>query len=125
MADRLILLRPNQRRVCRGISFNSAKSRYELDMQEGETLKVRVDATGILDTGESVSSITATADGLTIGSALASNVATLTLSALNGYGQGDVKLTLTLSTGEILVHRIRARSVLSARYDDYYTGVPT
>jgi hypothetical protein len=125
MVDRTILLRPNQRRVCRGISFNAAKSRYELDMQEGETLKVRIDATGILDGSESVSSITATADGLSISSALASNIATLTLSALNGYGQGDVKLTLTLSTGEILVHRLRARSVLSARYDDYYTGVPT
>ena len=125
MTDRTILLRPNQRRVCRGLSFNAAKSRYELDMQEGETLKVRFDATGILNEGESVSSITATADGLSISSALASNIATLTLSALNGYGQGDVKLTLTLSTGEILVHRLRARSVLSARYDDYYTGVPT
>ena len=125
MTDRVILLRPNQRRVCRGLSFNAAKSRYELDMQEGETLKVRVDATGILDSGQSVSSITATADGLSISSALASNVATLTLSALNGYGQGDVKLTMTLSTGEVLIHRIRARSVPSARYDDYYTGVPT
>jgi hypothetical protein len=125
MTDRLILLRPNQRRICRGISYDSAKSRYDLDMQEGETLKVRVDASGILGTGESVSSIAVTADGLSISSALASNIATLTLSALNGYGQGDVKLTLTLSTSEVLIHRIRARSVLSARYDDYYTGVPT
>lgn len=125
MTDRSILLRENQRRVTRGLSWNAERSRYELDMEEGETLKVTVDATGILETAETVSAATATTDGITCALVLATPVITLTLSALNSYGSGDVTLLITRSGGQIHKLRIRARSVNQNRYYDYYSAVPT
>lgn len=125
MSDRQILLRENQRRITRGISWNSARSRYELDMEEGETLKVQISLAGILGNSETVSSATVENEGISVSASLASPVITLTLSALTGYGTGNTTVTITRSGGEVHKLRIRARAVRNYRYYDYYTGVPT
>lgn len=124
MADRLIYLRENQRRVTRGISWDSQNARYELDMEEGETLKVTVNLSGILATDETVTAATVESEGVTAAVSLASPAVTLTLSALTGYGTGNVTLTLTRSGGEIHKLRIKARAIRNYRYFDYYSGVP-
>lgn len=124
MTDRAILLRDNQRRVTRGISWNSQRSRYELDMEEGETLKVTIDLIGILANAETVSSATVESEGVSCSASLSTPVITLTFSALTGYGTGNTTVTITRSGGQIHKLRIRARAVRNYRYYDYYSGVP-
>lgn len=125
MSDRLIYLRENQRRVLRGLSYDSANVRYEMDMEEGETLKVQVNCTGILASGETITAATVENEGVTCTVSLSSPTATLTLSALTGYGTGNTTLTLTKSGGEVLKLRLRARARRNYRYFDYYSAVPT
>jgi hypothetical protein len=124
VADRLIYLRENQRRVTRGISFNAQRDRYELDMEEGETKTVTIDCSGILATSETVSTATVENEGITCTASVSSPQVTLTLSALTNYGTGNTTVTITLSGGTIFKLRLRARSVRNYRYYDYYTGLP-
>lgn len=124
MTDRAILLRDNQRRITRGISWNSQRARYELDMEEGETLKVTIDLTGILASAETVSTATVENEGVSCSASLSTPVITLTFSALTGYGTGNTTVTITRSGGQIHKLRIRARAVRNYRYYDYYSGVP-
>tara|TARA_X000001316_G_C922037_1_gene36785 strand:- start:651 stop:1022 length:372 start_codon:yes stop_codon:yes gene_type:complete len=123
MSDRLIQLRDNQRRVTRGISWNSQRSRYELDIEEGETLKLTVSLAGILASGESISSATIESQGISTSISTSSPEITVTFSGLSGTGIST--LTITRSGGQIHKLRIRTRSANSTSYYDYYTGVPS
>jgi hypothetical protein len=122
MTDRLIRLRDNQRRITRGISWNSQRSRYELDLEEGETLALTVSLEGILASGETVSSATIESQGVSTSISTSSPEITITFSGLSGTG--TTTLTITRSGGQIHKLRIRTRSANSTSYYDYYTGIP-
>lgn len=78
-----------------------------LYMEVGETRKVTLNLSSLLETGETVSSATVVADGVTAAIATSSPNITLTLSGASAWGEATV--TITLSNGEIIVDTIRVR----------------
>ena len=121
LSDRLIHLRDNQRRIPRGVSWNSQRSRYELDLEEGETLDLTVSLAGILESGETITAAIES-QGVSASISTSSPVVTVTFSGLSGTG--TTTLTITRSGGQIHKLRIRTRSANSTSYYDYYTGIP-
>lgn len=88
-------------------------------MEEGETLRVSLDFANLLESGETISSASVTAKGITASISTASPVITVTLSSASAWGTATV--TVTLSNGEVHVETIRAR--LAARaYDPAEVG---
>lgn len=76
-------------------------------MEEGETRKLKLDFTDLLETGETISSATASAVGVTTSISTSSPSVTLTFSAPGTWG--EVTVTITLSSGELIVETIRVR----------------
>lgn len=76
-------------------------------MEEGETRKLALDLTDLLEAGESISAAVVTATGVTAAISLESPIITLTLSAAATWG--EVTVTITLSSGEVIVETIRVR----------------
>lgn len=76
-------------------------------MEEGETRKVTLDFTSLLETGESVSTATVTASGVTASVSLSSPNVVLTLSSPTAWGYATI--TVTLSNSEVIVETVRAR----------------
>jgi len=70
--------------------------------------------TAALESGETISSATVSADGVTAAIATSSPTVTVTLSAPTSWGEAVV--TMTLSSGEKIIERIRAR--ITHRYAD-------
>lgn len=81
-------------------------------MEEGETRKLALDFTDLLESGQSISTATVSAEGVTASISLSSPVATLTLSAPSGWGTAIV--TITLSNGEVIVETIYVRQTSRA-----------
>ena len=104
MTERLIQIRENGRTIVRGITHSRASNRYELDINEGETLDVEVDFTPILGSGETLSDATVTNSGVTVAPTLATPKVTLRFSGMTDTYSASSKLTVTRSGGQ--VHRL-------------------
>jgi len=74
---------------------------------EDSTRKDTVDWTGLLDSGETVSSVAVDADGITVTHALASSVSTLTVTKTDG----TVQLQATTSNSRVLVQTVAYRGI--------------
>ena len=121
MADRLIRLRENQRYVVRGLSHDAVRRCFYLDMRKDEALNVIIDATGILDTSETITAEVTKSDGVTASVSESSGVITLQLSALTA--QGDVDIKITRSGGQI--HKLTLKALTENSTDwmsDYNTA---
>ena len=69
-------------------------------MEEGETVKVSLDWSAMLDSGETISSVTASGDGIAASASTSGTTTTLTLSSPAAWG--EVTVTATLSSGEVI-----------------------
>lgn len=76
-------------------------------MEQGETAKIDLDLSSLIEGGETVSSVTVAGSGITASVALSGSNATVTLSGPSAWGEATV--TMTLSSGEVFVETIRAR----------------
>lgn len=85
-------------------------------MEEGATAKLALDWSSLLESGETVSSVTASGSGVTVSISTTGNTSTLTLSGPSAWG--TVTVTLTLSSGEIVVETIRVRENARAHDPD-------
>ena len=83
-------------------------------MEDGEVRVVTLDLTNALEPGETISSASVAAEGVTGAVATSSPTVTLTLSAPTSWGEAVV--TITLSSGEKIITRVRAR--ITHRYSD-------
>lgn len=83
-------------------------------MEKGETRKVVLNFASLLESGETVSSATASGTGVTVSAATSSPSVTLTLSSPSAWGEATV--TTTLSNGEVVVETVRVR-LASRAYD--------
>ena len=111
--------RENQRYIVRGLSYNTEQRTFCLDMEEDETRKVTFNFNDTLDTGQTITDATVSeASGITASVSLASNIATLTLSALSSFGH--VEMTVTRSDGQIFKVYLDAESVITKRRDRHY-----
>jgi hypothetical protein len=121
MSDRIIQFRENQRQTVRGLSYNLTSREFLLDMEEGEAMKVTLDFTPLMSSGETLSVSVSDASGITATATESSGIVTLSLSALSSVG--TVKLTATFSGGMVKLIRLRAktRNSKSPLYD-YNTG---
>lgn len=81
---------------------------------EGETKTLVLDFAQMLESGETISSATVSATGVTASISNTTTTVTLTLSASTAWGEATV--TVTLSSGEVHKPLIRARQS-SASYD--------
>jgi hypothetical protein len=81
-------------------------------MEEAETRKITLNLAALLETGESISSATVAADGVTAAISTSSPNIVLTLSSPTAWGEAIV--TITLSNGEIIRQTVRARQNASA-----------
>lgn len=116
--DNYIRFRENQRNVARGLSFNTERRRFEIDMERDETKIITLDFNDMLASAETISSVTVSrTSGITAAVSTTSNICTLTLSALSRLG--EVTLTVTRSTGGIFKVFLRARSSECLYRDDY------
>lgn len=75
-------------------------------MEEGETVKLSLNWSAMLESGETIS-VTASGDGITASASTSGTTTTLTLSSPSAWG--EVTVTATLSSGEVIVDTIRAR----------------
>jgi len=76
-------------------------------MEDGETVKLALDFSSMLESGETISSVAAAGSGVTVSANTSGSTATLTISAPGAWG--EITVTITLSSGEIIVETIRAR----------------
>lgn len=91
-----------------------------VDLEEGETKTVSLNFNDILASAETISSaVVSESSGVTAAIALASNIATLTLSGLSTCG--TVELTITRSGGDVFKVYLEAQSVVQ-RERKYYWG---
>ncbi len=70
-------------------------------VDQDAAVKLRVNFADWLEASETISSITATAEGCTLSSALSAPDVTLTISAVTNAYTGKITLVATSSTGEI------------------------
>lgn len=87
-------------RVLRNV-FRDTTGEPLLLVEEDAAIRCTVNFSDWLETSETISSITATADGCTLSSALSSPNVTLTISAVTNASGGKITLKATASTGEI------------------------
>lgn len=78
--------------------------------------KLRLDFTDWLESGETLSTLTATAEGCTVSTSTSSPTSTLTISAVTSYTDGRITVLATSSTGEKWRGIIRVRR--TSRYRD-------
>lgn len=83
-------------------------------MEEGETVKLSLNWSAMLESNETISSVTASGDGITASASTSGTTTTLTLSSPAAWG--EVTVTATLSSGEVIVDTIRARLSNRAGY---------
>lgn len=76
-------------------------------MEEGETVKLALDFSSLLESGETISSVTTAGSGVTVSASTSGSTATLTISAPGAWG--EITATVALSSGEVIVETIRAR----------------
>lgn len=77
--------------------------------------KLQLDWRDWLETGETISSVTITAEGCTATVATSTPTATLTISAVTSYTDGKVTVIATSSTGE------KWRGIIRVRRTNRYT----
>lgn len=78
-------------------------------LDQDAAARLRINFDDWLETGETISSITATAEGCTMTSALSTPNVTLTISAATNAYTGKITLKATASSGEIWRGIIRVR----------------
>lgn len=83
-------------------------------LNTGETKRLALDFSEMLDSGETLSSATVTATGVTASISTSGSTATLTLSGPSSWGEAIV--TATLSSGDVVKTTIRVRENAST-YD--------
>lgn len=76
-------------------------------MEENATTKLALHWASLLESGETVSSVAASGEGVTVSISTSGSTSTLTLSGATAWGK--VIITATLSSGEVIVETIRAR----------------
>lgn len=76
-------------------------------METGETRKITLNFSSLLETGETISSATVAAEGVSASIATSSPNITLTLSSPSAWGTATI--TATLSNGEVISDTIRVR----------------
>lgn len=76
-------------------------------MEAGETVNIALNWSAMMESGETISSVTASGDGITASATTSGTTTTLTLSSPAAWG--EVTITATLSSGEVIVDTIRAR----------------
>ena len=82
-------------------------------------VKLRIDLANWLETGETISSVSTTAESCTVLTSTTSPNITLTISNVTGYDYGKITLLATSSTGEVWRQVIRVRR--TNRYTDEQT----
>lgn len=85
-------------------------------IDENAVVKLTIDFSDWLETGETLSTVTATARSCTVAVATTSPRTVLTISAVTSHHDGDIKIIATASTGEIYREIIRVRR--TNRYTD-------
>lgn len=76
-------------------------------MNEGEVRTLILDLAPMLETGETITTATVAAAGITASISNTTSTVTLTLSVPTAYGEATP--TITLSTGEKIIETIHAR----------------
>jgi hypothetical protein len=80
-----------------------------IELKDGESANVTLDLTAYLNTDETISSVTSNNASVVCTPTLTSPTISLAMSAATSYVDGYAELTITLSSGEIIVQKIRAR----------------
>lgn len=119
MTERLIQFRENGRRVVRGLTRNLAADRFELDLNEGETLNTVLDFTPLVLAGETLTAAHETT-GMSVTLTTASPKVTVAMSALSSNSNADSKITVTRSGGQVHVVRLRARPTATNESANHY-----
>lgn len=122
MTERIIRFRQNRRFITRGVTYNPGSDRFEIDINEGETLDTTLNFAHLLTSGETISSVTSESDGITATTSVSSPNITLTLSNMSGYSTADITLTVTRSGGQVHKVRIRARQTRDYTTQRRYTS---
>ena len=81
--------------------------------------KLRVDFTDWLETGETITAVTVTAQSCTVSTSTASPNVDLTISLVTSYDYGTIELVATCSNGEVW------RSIIRVRRTNRYTDEQT
>lgn len=81
-------------------------------LHEDATETLVLDLTGYLESGETVSSATVDADGVTCTASVSSPTVTLAIS--EPQGTGDIDLTITLSSGHIWAGTLQTQEITAS-----------
>ena len=120
MTERLIQFRENGRTVVRGLTRNKGADRFELNLNEGETLNTVLDFTPLMASGETVTATHSTS-GMTVSLTTASPKVTVSTSAMKSNSHADSTITITRSGGQVHVVRLRARpTAMNEGANHYY-----
>ncbi|PHS02121.1 MAG: hypothetical protein COA78_21995 [Blastopirellula sp.] len=75
--------------------------RLEINITDNETQNYDIDLSGIMDTGETISSATFTEDGASVTDTIVINAQDINLKLSNATATGNAYLLFTLSNGNI------------------------
>lgn len=78
-------------------------------LDDSETTTLVLDLTGYIDTGETISTCTADTASCACTPTVTSSTISLALSGATSYSDGYAALTITLSSGEVILHKLRIR----------------
>jgi len=109
-------------RVLRNV-FKDITGEPLLLVDESAAIRCQVNFSDWLESGETISSASATAEGCTLSTSTASPNVTLTISAVTNTSGGSITLVVTASSGEIWRGIIRVRRTnrygAELRFRDY------
>ncbi|MEM8615481.1 MAG: hypothetical protein AAGF20_00955 [Pseudomonadota bacterium] len=111
MTERLVQFRQNGRTVLRGITRNRHQGRFELTLNEGETLNTVFDFSPLLANNETITASLSDTKGFTASASVSGGKVTVTASGLKGNCPGRTDMTITRSAGQTHVIKILARPV--------------
>ncbi len=107
MARQAVIFSSKGPTTFRNVRRNPAQE-VVIQVNEGEAKTLALDLTDLLESGETISSATVANQGIAATIALATPIATVTITSADHDGTSIV--TMTLSSGEIAVTNLRAKN---------------